>query len=96
MDSLADLETTFRNELRRISVRLSEAAMQLPEGMYLSGVYLEDPTSVAFGAYANVHVGLYEGQRVALKTIRNSKNADDLPRKAVKVLCSFIVPSSSS
>ena len=59
--------------------------MQLPEGLYLQGVCLDDPNYVASGGYANVHIGRYEGARVALKTMRGAQYTNGAPRDHLKV-----------
>lgn len=78
----------FKDALRRISVRLSMASFQLPEGLYVKGVHLVNSDQVAFGAYGDIHVGHYRGRRVALKTMRvfTWQRPDDLA-KNIKSFC---------
>lgn len=59
----------FEKLLRRTGVRLSMASLILPEGMYLTGVALRD-TRLASGGYADIHMGTFRGERVALKVMR--------------------------
>ena len=61
--------------------------MRLPEGLYLSDVYLEDHNCVAFGGYADIRIGYHQGtaKRVALKTVRTTHNTDGASRDNLKV-----------
>ncbi|EKM54978.1 uncharacterized protein PHACADRAFT_208517 [Phanerochaete carnosa HHB-10118-sp] len=82
-----DAETqSFRDQLRRISVRLSMASFRLPEGLYLTGVTLEDARQVA-GGYADIHRGQYRARYVALKTMRVCTRQKHKMLKCLKMFC---------
>lgn len=92
-----DPDGRFRADILRISVRLSEASKQLPEAVYLKNVHLESSAFIAGGAYADVRIGRYAGQLVALKTARKyMPNGTDATRilkvcdmYALLILCSI-------
>ncbi|EKM54982.1 uncharacterized protein PHACADRAFT_57275, partial [Phanerochaete carnosa HHB-10118-sp] len=78
----------FKDQLHRISVRLSMVSFQLPESLFLTGVIIQNPKQVAAGGYADIHMGQYRGRLVALKTMRVfTQQTPKEISKSLKTIC---------
>ena len=55
--------------MRRTFVRLSEASLQTPSRLYISGVRLTDRQAFKFGSYGAIYKGEYGEHVVALKSL---------------------------
>ncbi|TCD66289.1 hypothetical protein EIP91_001580 [Steccherinum ochraceum] len=76
----------YRHTLRRLLVQLSRSAGILPSHLFLDGIVCLNRDTVAGGGFADIFMGSYEGQPVALKRLRVFKAEDDL-EKSRKAFC---------
>ena len=58
--------------LVKLKMKVSEDSSRLPEGIYITGVVVEDTRPVGGGSYADIYCGEYNGERVAVKKLRFS------------------------
>ena len=61
-----------RDRIRRLVVRISQEMREFPSGMFLHDVYLTPDGSqpIAGGGFSDVHLGHYQGGKVAIKRLR--------------------------
>ena len=61
---------SYRNKLRKTSLKLCMTHDILPSALILRGVQCSSPEQVGAGAFSDVFVGTFDGQQVALKRLR--------------------------
>ena len=54
----------------RVMQRLAQSSGQLPISLFVEDVRLTDPAPVMGGGFADVYIGSYGNQKVALKALR--------------------------
>lgn len=62
--------------LQRLNVRLSETSLRLPQSVHITGVTILGREPIACGAFADIYMGEYRGNRVAVKRLRGSPSRD--------------------
>ena len=68
---------TLKQKLQRLNVRLSEASLQLPHSVHITGVTVLEREPIACGGFADIYLGEYRGNRVAIKRLRPSSSQDN-------------------
>lgn len=59
-----------RSQLRRLVLDLSLKCQQMPSALFLQGVQRTDMESRAAGGFADIYLGTWEGQTIAIKCLR--------------------------
>ncbi|KAF8631104.1 hypothetical protein AX17_005149 [Amanita inopinata Kibby_2008] len=68
---------------RRLMLKLLTKASIIPKSLYLPNVMLSSPYSIAHGGFADIYVGKYRHNRVALKRLKSIKRDTDFCREAL-------------
>ncbi|KAH8091683.1 kinase-like domain-containing protein [Cristinia sonorae] len=61
---------TYRNQLRRLSLKVAITYERFPTGLVLTAVRCDDQNQRGAGGFADVYCGTYNGAKVALKRLR--------------------------
>lgn len=70
--AMAFVDHPVRWSLKRLRIQLFVLADITPTSMFLTGIDVDDTIAPACGSYSDVHCGMYQGKRVALKRLRTS------------------------
>ncbi|KAH8103002.1 kinase-like domain-containing protein [Cristinia sonorae] len=76
---------SYRNQLRRLSVRMAIVYNTLPTLLFLRGVTCHDIKPRAEGGFADVFCGTYNTVKVGLKRLRAFVMMSDLQRQNIKI-----------
>ncbi|TCD60727.1 hypothetical protein EIP91_009621, partial [Steccherinum ochraceum] len=76
----------YRTKLRKLSLKLSIAHDILPTTLVLKGVQCTESVSVGAGAFADVYIGSFRGEKVALKRLRVYLMATEGQKQTTKQL----------
>ena len=79
-----------RHLLRRLLLKLVLKCDKLPHTLFLNNVQLSSTDNFGgLGGFSDVFVGIYGGQRVAIKRLRVFQNMEPSKREGVKKVHSF-------
>ncbi|TCD67324.1 hypothetical protein EIP91_000245 [Steccherinum ochraceum] len=76
----------YRNKLRKLSLKLSITHNILPTTLILAGVECVGTISIGAGAFADVYIGTFRGEKVALKRLRVYVSTTESQKLAIKQL----------
>lgn len=71
----------YRNKLRKLSLKLSITHDIFPSALVLREVQLSNQKLIGSGSFADVFVGTYNGEKVALKRLRVFAMTQDGPKQ---------------
>ncbi|KAH8091675.1 kinase-like domain-containing protein [Cristinia sonorae] len=74
----------YRNQLRRLSLKVAIKYERFPTGLILSGVKCDDPAQRGAGGFADVFCGTHNGTKVALKRLRTLFMRSESQRSTMK------------
>ncbi|TCD63897.1 hypothetical protein EIP91_004806 [Steccherinum ochraceum] len=77
--------TETRDAIRRMMLKLSVRTTKLPKSLFLQGVISKDTESYSAGAFADIFVGEYHGQKVALKRLRVFQSLHESEKQKLRV-----------
>lgn len=81
---------TYRNQLRRLSLKVAITHSILPTTLILRGVQLSDTTQHGAGGFADVFCGTYQGYKVALKRLRVYIMSSDTQKQNLKKVSNYL------
>ena len=87
---------TYRNQLRRLSLKVAITYDKFPTPLVLRGVQCDTTNQHGAGGFADVFCGTYNGEKVALKRLRvYLMMTDEQKTNLKKVRTGFLRVSSS-
>jgi len=79
-----DGQPAERDTIRKLMLKLAMRSEKLPTSLFLKGVKCSETESYSVGSFADIYIGEYEGQKVALKRLRMFQMIHESKRKRMR------------